>query len=792
MSFENYKIVACVPSGRRKYLEILLPYLQRCTVIDEIRLWINTKNNDDLDWISLQKDVILVNPPNDNLNSCGVARFYQTTCEENTVYIKIDDDIVFVEDGAIAELVGYRVRNPEPLIVLPNVVNDHIATKKRAEYLETLAQKGNKVANEILNRGNGAEKWHEILLDCWANDALDSLRFPSTRVLDDYCVINVIAYFGHDMAQLGPDIFKGDRNDEHLLGDYLPKIMGRHNLVVGGKLFAHYAYMGPQRAELDKTNILQQYRQVAKDSKKILGAHVITHDIGLAVIKEAGPELLLEEERFNRKKKADGVGHSSNFTTEGKRLPIQGYKRINNTKYSKVAHCNSVPLTRLSENCSLRLFIENTRELAEQENMYGHHACHAASAYYPSGFDLAYVLTSDHAGDDNLSITLSIQQGHNITPVWQHRCRHLGPEWVQEVEEPDRDSYNTMGFWYTRTSHRMGLGSEGALMALSAYGTKILTGELFSWENNELIPNTDVLKEFMSYTAAAHTEEEQANVAHTIQTYFELRHLDILTLCADQSIRNLCFAGGCAMSCQLVNKIRQTGRWDNIFVPPAASDCGLALGAACLALEDPSKFRMPHASWGTSYSQGEVRQKLTELELNYWEASPAEIAKLLIDGKIIAIFDGRSEFGPRALGNRTITADPRTIISRDRLNEIKKRQHFRPVAPAVLDREGHNWFEGYVYSPFMTEAFPVKEAQKSKVPAILHHNGTARLQSIREHPRRFKEVLEEFNNLTDIPMLCNTSFNVQEPIIESIDNAVNTFKNNNIDGLWIEGLLILK
>ena len=519
----------------------------------------------------------------------------------------------------------------------------------------------------------------------------------------------------------------------------------------------------------------------------ILGINSLSHDVSVALIDQQSPILLLEEERFSRQKHHAGFfyekGRNSWNAMDGTGPDICLSKVLGQN--DKIAHC--IPRHTIDYQSQVlgweRRMIEMASRLDpgyKRSEFFDHHICHAASAYFPSGYQEAYIVTSDGGGHDNLSAAVYIGKNGDIRnifgqPVFNNR--------IAEV---------SVGHWFSQISQKLRM-NEGSLMALSSYGTNLLVQDIFKWDGHSIDISFGRLDKLIVAANNAVSFEEQANVAYTIQSSFENALMAMIDyLCSDTSVRNICLAGGSFLSCQLVRKIRQTNRWDNIFVPPCANDGGLSLGAACLCLDKQSVFSFPHASYGTSYTQEQVIQHLNSVGVKYTPANPEQVAELLHHGKIVAIFDGRMEFGPRALGNRSLLADPRKLDSKERLNAIKQRQFFRPVAPAVLDHQGHLWFEDYVYSPFMTEAFVIKENQMDLVPAIKHKNGTARIQSVRNQGGRFEAILEAFFELTGIPMLCNTSFNVQEPIIESIEGAVNTFFRSDIDCLYIEGLLVTK
>jgi carbamoyltransferase len=269
--------------------------------------------------------------------------------------------------------------------------------------------------------------------------------------------------------------------------------------------------------------------------------------------------------------------------------------------------------------------------------------------------------------------------------------------------------------------------------------------------------------------------------------------------------KNLCLAGGVALNCVANGRILREAGYDNVWIQPAAGDDGIAIGCAYyghLALKKaPRTFVMKHAYLGAKYSPEKIEKAANELTIRIQTKTHKsddicqEAAKLLAEGKIFGWFQGASEFGPRALGNRSIIADPRNADMRDRLNKVvKHRQAFRPFAPIALAERAPEIFDDYVESPFMLLAFNVKPEWRERIPAVVHVDGTARLQTVTEdtNPRLYR-LLKEFDALTGVPVLVNTSFNVKgEPIVERPQDAINCFLGTGMDCLVLEDRLMTK
>jgi carbamoyltransferase len=269
--------------------------------------------------------------------------------------------------------------------------------------------------------------------------------------------------------------------------------------------------------------------------------------------------------------------------------------------------------------------------------------------------------------------------------------------------------------------------------------------------------------------------------------------------------KNLVMAGGVALNCVANGRIAREAGFDNVWIQPAAGDDGNAIGCAYygyVAIQNnPRAFEIKHAFLGRPYSDAEVDAAVGKPFIGLQASAKrsdnicAEAARLLTEGNVFGWFQGRSEFGPRALGHRSILADPRQAGMKDKLNlRVKHRQAFRPFAPIVLAERAHEIFDGDQDSPYMLIAKNVKPEWRDKIPAVVHVDGTARVQMVRpEHSERLYRLLKEFDALTGVPVLVNTSFNVKgEPIVETPQDALNCFLTTGIDYLAMHDLLIEK
>lgn len=421
-----------------------------------------------------------------------------------------------------------------------------------------------------------------------------------------------------------------------------------------------------------------------------------------------------------------------------------------------------------------------------------HHLCHAASAFLPSPFDDAAVLTIDGRGE-TATTTFSVGSGNQL-----HR--------ISQVDMP-----HSLGLLYEKMTSYLGFlhsSDEYKVMALASFGKTVYAGvfrEMIKLLDNGTyeIQDTD-LEQVLGPARQKHEPftAHHFNVASSMQQVLEESVLALSSwLRKESGSKNLCFAGGVALNCVLNSVIKEAGHFENIWVQPAAGDAGTALGAALWAdnrtRNTTSKsFVMDHAYWGPSFPDDEIERflKWTHATYRKMDNVAAETAELLAQDKIIGWFQGRMEFGPRALGSRSILASPIHADMQARLNEVKDREDFRPVAPVVLEEYAAEWFEGARYSPFMLFVYPVKEDKKSFIPAACHIDNSARIQTVNkeQHPL-YHSLLTEFHKKTGVPVLINTSFNtLGKPIVCTPRDALECFISSPFDALVMGSFLISK
>jgi len=290
------------------------------------------------------------------------------------------------------------------------------------------------------------------------------------------------------------------------------------------------------------------------------------------------------------------------------------------------------------------------------------------------------------------------------------------------------------------------------------------------------------------------------DIAASGQRQLEKAGLKLLEIVSKHSkSRNLSLAGGITLNCTMNSMLYNSGMVDNIFIQPAAGDAGVSLGAACCAAVKKSYplKKMEHTYFGPSYTNQQIGEILKRLKIGavYHEKIEEVAASEIASGKIIGWFQGRMEFGPRALGSRSILADPRDPDMKDKINSlIKFREEFRPFAPSVLEEYKDEYFKSCPVSPFMTMIFDVQPDKKDVIPAVVHVDGTCRVQTVSKKTNlRYWTLIKKFQDLTGVPVVLNTSLNVNaEPIVESPSQAIATFAGCGMDVMILGNYYISK
>jgi carbamoyltransferase len=430
---------------------------------------------------------------------------------------------------------------------------------------------------------------------------------------------------------------------------------------------------------------------------------------------------------------------------------------------------------------------------------YGHHLSHAAYACWSSPFTDAACLIVDGMGETGASAIFALKDGR-ITEVKRHRGRE------------------SIGFYFGLVTDLAGFdqakGEEWKIMGLAPYGRPdpellALLRKLYRIEGLKLVFSDaatvrEVSAEVLARRPPEALEQGWADLARCGQDVFaEMMEALLSETAALVPSKNLVLAGGCALNSSFNGKIVGRHGFARVHVPSAPADDGNAIGAAWLSFAEanpdwraPKGPQTPYLGSGVST---EPLERMQAWEPRLQKLPPDQIAlataRLLADGKLVGWVQGRAEFGPRALGNRSILADPRPADAKDKLNaKVKYREAFRPFAPSILAEHGADWFEHYQDAPYMERTLVWKQAMRARVPAVVHEDGTGRLQSVTaERNPRYHALISAFHALTGVPVILNTSFNIMgKPILHTTEDAILMFYTSGLDALVVEDWLLEK
>ena len=429
---------------------------------------------------------------------------------------------------------------------------------------------------------------------------------------------------------------------------------------------------------------------------------------------------------------------------------------------------------------------------------YDHHLTHAAYAGWSAPFDDAAILVVDGMGEIGAAAIFHLRDG-KIHPV----RRHMGRE--------------SIGFYFGLITELCGFdpmqGEEWKVMGLAPYGTRDpqlygLLRALYTVEAGDLrfadAATANEIAREITRLRPADMSQGWPDLARCGQDVFaEMMDLLVAEAAAKVPSKNLVLAGGCALNSSYNGKILDRSPFHRLYVPSAPADDGNAIGAAWLAWAEDHGTRPPPQDFASPYLGATLRTGLfADMAVHEPRlrrlADPdmiAVVARLLAAGKLVGWASGRAEFGPRALGNRSILADPRPAGMKDAINaKVKFREAFRPFAPAILAEHGPDWFEDYQDSPYMERTLRFRPEKRALVPAVVHADGTGRLQSVRaDRNPRFHALLSAFHGLTGVPILLNTSFNIMgKPILHSAEDAVLMFHITGLDAVVVEDALLVK
>lgn len=568
----------------------------------------------------------------------------------------------------------------------------------------------------------------------------------------------------------------------------------------------------------------------------ILGINAVYHESAACLIKDAEIVAAVEEERFNRIKHGKRV-----LTDNPDEFPLQsiacclqhagiqphdvshiGYSALpDEFERRRVALATGVFGDEWIDDAewarSQAAFERTPHSLRKlgftgQFHWVDHHKAHAASAFYPSPFDEAAILSVDGTGEFDTTVSYH-GKGHSITRLngvsypssigllWEVVAIYLGFDVYDAAKLMGLASYGDQQRFISDFRRIIRPLPDGAFVIdhdlirfghLQYYPPKAYLDGLETLLGvKRRIPGDDLLQVHEDIAAAmqALTNELVMHVAEDLHQR--------------TSSQNLCLAGGVALNCVTNSHVFENGPFQQLYVQPTAHDGGTAIGAAYwirhAILGESGRGRMDHAYLGPAFDDASIQQALKAYGLSgrVSDALEQEVAALIARNQIVAFFQGRMETGPRALGNRSLLGDPTNREMRDILNaKVKHREYFRPLAPSVLAEEAENWFD--IRKPtsaadYMLMTYPAREDKKEQIPAVVHVDGSSRIQCVhRETNPRYHGVIREFQKLTGVPVILNTSFNDQEPIVCTPEDAIRTFLKTEIDVLAIGDRLVFK
>ncbi len=562
----------------------------------------------------------------------------------------------------------------------------------------------------------------------------------------------------------------------------------------------------------------------------IIGLVAQYHDSACAIVKDGKVVAASEEERFNRVKHSQGfpelalrycleecgvdiedVEYAGYYFKPAKRLYGVVTSSIANTKTMKGARKSWGFIKRSYTQFKMASAVEDIlKENGFKGKLYNieHHIAHAASSFFVSPFERAAILTADATGETS-STQLALGEDREI-------------KILDEIRQP-----HSLGYLYAAVTQYLGFkrnSDEYKVMGLAAYGKptyvdkfrkviRLVPEGKFEVDTRYFTPPSPpaeikkISKSFIKLFGPPRDkgepiDERHADIAASLQYILEetlihiARHLYSVT-----GTKNLCLAGGVALNCVANAKILEATEFENIFIQPAANDPGCAIGTAMYIqhsiLGRPREYVMVDPYLGPKFSNEQIEDALRSEGVEYERCENIErrAAELIAEGNIVGWFQGRMEWGPRALGNRSILADARRADMKDIVNRrIKMREPFRPFAPAVLREHVDEFFEFSGDSPFMLLAVRVKPDKAKLIPSVVHVDNTARIQTVSEkNNQRFYKLIKHFKEITGVPVVLNTSFNVQgEPIVCTPVDGVRCFKNAGLDYLCIGDYLVWK
>lgn len=511
------------------------------------------------------------------------------------------------------------------------------------------------------------------------------------------------------------------------------------------------------------------------------------HDVSYCILENGIPIIHEEWERIIRSKMEYGNGLKLFFDRNKNFEDVKYFTFANigqtNKRYYSACHDQA------SEEKMKQIIAKNHGDYFE----FGHHLSHGANAYYTSNFDRALIVSIDGFGQEegNVPTTFTIDEGIGT------RIRRIHIFDYEQV--PIGRVYNQSTKWIFGLSVGPPKGDQsGTVMAMATLGEPLYTPLFYDFDNNRL-----------KLTKIARiSEQEKFNVAASLQQYSEkLFYAHLKNFINGLDHENLCLSGGVTLNCVMLGKLIEwfPKKIKNIFCDPVPYDAGLAIGSARYLwhhiLGNPrikNKVANQSPYLGRTYSLQEVKKACQKFKNNIkvTKVTDKDVLEKINQQKIVSVFGGGSESGRRALGNRSILADPRNPKMKEIINDkVKHRQWFRPLAPSILEERTSEWFENPVLSPYMSFALKVKQEKQSQIPAVVHFDGTARLQTVNKKLSPwYYNFISKWEKISGIPIVVNTSFNDSEPIVETPTDAIRCFLGTEIDYIYFfdYGILVEK
>jgi carbamoyltransferase len=571
----------------------------------------------------------------------------------------------------------------------------------------------------------------------------------------------------------------------------------------------------------------------------ILGINAYHADSSAAIFVEGKLIAAIEEERFRR------IKHWAGFPAMAIEFCLKeagiGFEQVDHFAIGRDPKAKLIhKLFYLAKNpggsfSAISSRLKNSKKVASLENELAalsgldvsvfknkihqveHHRSHLASAFFASPFEEAACVSIDGSGDFTTTM-IAAGKGNQIKVLdsvdFPHSLGIFYTAFTQLLGFPHYgDEYKVMGMapygapkYLDKLREVIHLTNDGLFLLNLSFFRKGTEG-IISYNDDHIPKVQPVYTEKMVHLFGPARKKEEPltqyhkDLAASVQKITEETIFHILNHVQKRTgFQNLCLAGGVAQNSVANGKIKANTSFKNIYIPSAGHDAGISMGAALFVHNQLlKKERMPaikSSYTGSHFSNEEIKQFLYSKEIRFCELEDTilfdKITDCLINGGVVGWFTGRAEFGPRALGGRSIIADPRRADAKEIINlKIKRRESFRPFAPSILKEYVSAYFEYSDEVPFMEKVFPVKESKRKEIPAVTHVDGTGRLQTVdKEISPRYYQLIETFRKKTGVPVLLNTSFNENEPIVNSPSDALNCYVRTEMDMLVMENIMV--